>query len=358
MVLAKFRSRSHVSDSCTNAPAWYKSANEVATDQPKDRHRGSSSYLCQAASAVLKSAQGDLRMGILDGKVGIVTGSGRGIGRGHCLYMAEAGASIVVNDVDLEEARKVVAEIEGKGGKAIANSSDISERSGAEELVAQCLDEFGRLDAMVNNAGIARDRSLLKMSDEEFDSVLRVHLRGTFLCGQLAARQMKEQGSGGAIVNTTSGAQYGNFGQTNYSAAKGGISSMTYTWAVELARHAIRVNAIAPLGSTRMSATAKVDGVERSDAPFVDPTLNGPFVAYLCSDEADWITGQVFGSGGERVQIVEQPRYGSAMLRPGGWQIDDIREHMKRHFGNRLEDFGIFKRPYAFYDGIKTKPAE
>jgi 3-oxoacyl-[acyl-carrier protein] reductase len=170
-------------------------------------------------------------MGILDGKAGVVTGGGRGIGRGHCLHLAAQGAGVVVNDVDLDEAGKVVEEIVAAGGRALASDADIGSRKGAGELVARCVDEFGAIHAVVNNAGIVRDRSFLKMSDEEWEDVLRIHAGGTFWCAQHAANRMREQGTGGAIVNTVSAAHMGNFGQTNYGAAKGAIASMTYTWA-------------------------------------------------------------------------------------------------------------------------------
>ena len=293
-------------------------------------------------------------MGILEGKAAVVTGGGRGIGRGHCIHLAGNGAAVVVNDVDPNEAGVVVDEITQQGGKAVASTSDIGSRKGAEELIGQCVSEFGKIDAIVNNAGIVRDRSFLKMSDEEFDDVIRVHLYGTFWCGQVAALRMREQGTGGAIVNTVSAAHFGNFGQTNYASAKGAIASITYTWALELARYGIRVNAISPSGTTRMSATARVDGRE-VELPFIDPAQNGPMVAFLCSDEADYISGQIFGTGGDRVQLLEQPRYGTAMFKPGGWSVDEIREHFKGTLGSRLEPVGVMKRPYPFYDGVKPQ---
>ena len=294
-------------------------------------------------------------MGILDGKVAVVTGAGRGIGRGHCIHLAGNGASVIVNDIDLEEAQKVVEEIAEEGGKASANASDISHREGARDLVEQCVNEFGAIHAIVNNAGNVRDRSFLKMSDDEFEAVLRVHVHGTFMCSQEAALRMRDQGSGGCIVNTVSAAHFGNFGQTNYAGSKGAIASMTYTWAFELARYGIRVNAISPSGTTRMSATFKSGGKQVA-LPFLDPALNGPFVAYLCSDEADWITGQIFGTGGDRVVLLEQPKYGTGIFKPGGWSVDDIRQHIKSHLGSRLEPFGLMKKPYAFYDGVKPQP--
>jgi 3-oxoacyl-[acyl-carrier protein] reductase len=293
-------------------------------------------------------------MGCLDGKAAVVTGGGRGIGRGHCLHLAEQGAAVVVNDLDQDEGRKVVEEISAQGGKAVANGDDISSREGAHALVEQCVNEFGGIHAIVNNAGNVRDRSFLKMEDDEFQSVLRVHVHGTFMCSQEAAWRMRDQKTGGAIVNTVSAAHFGNFGQSNYAGSKGAIASMTYTWAGELARYGIRVNAVSPSGTTRMSATAKVGG-KTVDLPFIDPNHNGAFVAWLCSEDADWVTGQIFGTGGDRVVVLEQPRYGTGMFREGGWSVEDLRAHMKQTLGNRLEPFGLMKHPYAFLDGVKPQ---
>jgi 3-oxoacyl-[acyl-carrier protein] reductase len=195
------------------------------------------------------------------------------------------------------------------------------------------------------------------MTDDEFDSVLQVHVYGTFRVSQEAALRFRDQGTGGSIVNTVSAAHYGNFGQTNYAGSKGAIASMTYTWAVELARYGIRVNAISPSGTTRMSANAKVGG-KTVELPFIDPNQNGAFVAFLCSDHADWITGQIFGSGADRAQIVEQPKYGTAMYLPGGLTVEGIVENFKKVFGTRLENVGLMKKPYAFYDGLKPPEKE
>ncbi len=294
-------------------------------------------------------------MGILDGVAAVVTGGGRGIGRGHCLHLAEQGASVIVNDIDQDEARAVVQEISEKGGKASANASDIGTREGARALIAHCADEFGAIHALVNNAGNVRDRSFLKMSDEEFGDVLRVHVHGTFMCSQEAALRMRDQGSGGSIVNTVSAAHFGSFGQTNYAGAKGAIASMTYTWALELARYGIRVNAISPSGSTRMSASYRGPDGKEVELPFIDPGLNGPMLVFLCSDEANYISGQVFGTGGDRIALLSQPRYGDTMLKPGGWALEEIQAHFKRQLGNRLEPIGLMKRPYPFYDGVKPR---
>lgn len=292
-------------------------------------------------------------MGILDGKAAVVTGGGRGIGRGHCLHLAAQGASVVVNDLDPVEAKAVADEITTAGGKASTNNDDISTREGAKSLVEQCVVEFGAIHAVVNNAGNVRDRSFLKMTDEEFMSVVQVHQGGTFMCSQEAALRMKAQGTGGAIVNTVSAAHFGNFGQTNYAASKGAIASMTYTWALELARAGIRVNAISPLGTTRMSNTYKGPDGKDVELPFIDPTRNGAFVAFLCSDHANYVSGQIFGSGGDRVTILEHPAYGNAMYRDGGWGVEDLVASFETHMRKELEPLGIMAAPYPFHDGIK-----
>jgi len=294
-------------------------------------------------------------MKLLEDKAAVVTGAGRGIGRGHALHLARAGASVVVNDLDVAEADKVVADIAEAGGRAVASAADIGTREGCDRLVAECVEAFGAIDVLVNNAGLVRDKTLLNTSDEDFDLVWRVHAGGTFWSARAAARRMREQGRGGAIVNTTSAAHMGNFGQTSYAAAKGAIASMTYTWALELARYGIRVNAISPMGTTRMSATFKGPDGKTVDMPFIDPALNGPMVVFLASDRASYITGQVFGTGGDRIALLSQPRYGTTLIKPGGWQLEDIEEHFKASLGSRLEPLGIQKLPYPFYDGVKPR---
>jgi NAD(P)-dependent dehydrogenase (short-subunit alcohol dehydrogenase family) len=296
-------------------------------------------------------------MGILDGKAAVVTGGGRGIGRGHCLHLAGQGAGVVVNDIDAGEAQQVVGEIAENGGQAVVNNSDISTREGAAALVEQCVNEFGAIHAVVNNAGNVKDRSFLKMSDDEFMSVVRVHQHGTVMCSQEGALRMREQGTGGAIVNTVSAAHFGNFGQTNYAGSKGAIASMTYTWALELARYGIRVNAISPSGTTRMSDTYKGPDGKEIELPFIDPARNGAFVAFLCSEHASWVSGQIFGTGGERVVILEHPSYGTGMFMKGGWGVDDIVANFEQFMKKELEPLGIMKRPYPFYDGIQPPKA-
>lgn len=292
-------------------------------------------------------------MELLKNKVAIVTGGGRGIGRGHSLHLAKSGANVLVNDIDSEEAEKVVNEILDEGGVAKTSSHDISSREGCSLLIDECVTEFGNIDILVNNAGILRDKSLLKMTDEDFDSVWNIHVKGTFWSSQLAALRMKESGKGGSIINTTSGAHFGNFGQTNYAAAKGAIASMTYTWAIELAKYGIRVNAIGPTGSTRMSATfASSKNTNHDNLPFIDPTSNGPLIAYLCSDLAKKISGQIFGCGGERLALMVQPHYGKTLKKDEGWSIQDIDGVMEKEFIHEFKNLGMLGIPYPFHEGV------
>ena len=292
-------------------------------------------------------------MELLKNKVAIVTGGGRGIGRGHSLHLAKSGANVLVNDIDSEEAEKVVNEILNEGGVAKISSQDISSREGCSLLIDECVTEFGNIDILVNNAGILRDKSLLKMTDEDFDSVWNIHVKGTFWSSQLADLRMKESGKDGSIINTTSGAHFGNFGQTNYAAAKGAIASMTYTWAIELAKYGIRVNAIGPTGSTRMSATfASSKNTNHDNLPFIDPTSNGPLIAYLCSDLAKKISGQIFGCGGERLALMVQPHYGKTLKKDEGWSIENIDGVMEKEFIHEFKNLGMLSMPYPFHDGV------
>jgi 3-oxoacyl-[acyl-carrier protein] reductase len=287
-------------------------------------------------------------MNHLTGRAAIVTGGGRGIGRGHCLALAAAGARVVVNDIDADAAEAVVREIAEAGGSAIASTANIASRAGAEDLIAASVAAFGGLDILVNNAGNLRDRSFLKMSDEEFDQVWTVHVKGTFWCTQIAAARMRDQGRGGAIVNTTSGAHFGSFGQTNYAAAKGAIASMTYTWALELARYGIRVNAIGPTGTTRMSETF----AGGTPLPYVDPTRNGALVVFLASDAARQVSGQIFGSGGTRVAHMVQPHYGKTLYREDGWTVEALEAVFLQQFAGEFGALGMLGQPYPFHDGV------
>ena len=264
-------------------------------------------------------------MGLLDGKVAIVTGGGRGLGRSHCLALAAHGAAVVVNDpgaglhgesTDQTPAEAVAAEITAAGGRAIPDHSSVTDWAATEKLIALAAAEFGRLDVVVNNAGILRDRMLFSMTEDDFDAVIAVHLKGTFAMTRHACAYWREEakrgaGRGGRIINTTSGTGlFGTVGQANYGAAKAGIVSLTTITALEMARYGVTANAISPIALTRM--TAGVPGVAvRNPVPDgpkpesfdpQDPANASGLVVYLASDAASWLTGQVFRVHGDRVQ--------------------------------------------------------
>ena len=270
-------------------------------------------------------------MGLFDGKVAIVTGAGRGVGREEAMILAEEGASVVVNDLgcDLdgagnnpEIANGVVEEIEALGGAAVANHSDISELDEVDTLIWTAMSKFKRLDVMINNAGILRDKTTMNMTEEEWDMVLKVHAKGTFLCSRAAARVMKTQGEGGAIINTTSiSGLAGNFGQANYGAAKLAIYALTKINAQEFARANIRVNCVGPSGFTRMVASiprTKMNEKLAEEISSVIPTAR--LAVFLASDLAADITGRVMSShGGSEANKISEYK----MMNSEGLQKDD-----------------------------------
>ena len=237
----------------------------------------------------------------LDGRVAVVTGAGRGLGRAHALLLAERGAHVIVNDVgsgDESPAEDVVQEIRAAGGTAMVDGTDVSTPEGAAQIVEAAASAYGRLDILVNNAGILRDRSFSKMSQEEYDAVLRVHVGGTFWMSKAAWPVMSEQGYG-RIINTTSAAGlFGNFGQANYAGAKAGIIGITKTLAIEGARSGIRVNAIEPGARTRMTENLLGDLADS-----LDPALVAPLVLWLSAEECE-ASGEVYNVGGGRVARV------------------------------------------------------
>src|SRR5215471_5111997 len=261
-------------------------------------------------------------MGLLDGKVAIVTGAGHGIGRGHAMELARHGASVVVNDlggaVDGSGASKdadlTVKIIESRGGVAVANYEDVADHEGAGRLVAQAVDTWGRLDVLVNNAGIVRDGAIWNMDDADFDAVLRVHVKGTWSPCHWAARHWRARSKAGEtftgrIINTTSGAGLvGNFGQTSYATAKAAIAGLTQTLSLELYRLGVTVNAVGPAGATRITATmpgapavVEPDEVPEDEFRPMDPATSSPLVAWLASDESQHVTGQVIRAVAENI---------------------------------------------------------
>ena len=262
-------------------------------------------------------------MGLMDGKVALVTGAGRGIGRGEALELARQGAAVVVNDVDAEAADGVVEEIKAAGGAAVTHIGDCSDEGPAEQLIAVGLETFGRVDALVNNAGILRDRTVVKMSADEWDAVIKVHLRGHFLPTKVICAHWKETGQPGRIVCTAStSGLLGNFGQANYGAAKAGIAAFAAIVAQEMWRYGVTCNAIAPAARTRMTEGAYGEIFNAGDGfDFWHPDNVAPMVAYLCSDASGHISGKTFGVQGDTVELY-QPFTSFSVIDNGGSRWD------------------------------------
>ncbi|MEL6982781.1 MAG: SDR family oxidoreductase [Actinomycetota bacterium] len=282
-------------------------------------------------------------MGHLDGRVVIVTGAGRGVGREHALLLAAEGASVVVNDLggeqdgtgaDVGPAQQVVDEIVAAGGSAVANGDSVADWEGSQRIINTAVETFGDLHGLVNNAGILRDRMLVNMTEEEFDLVIAVHLKGTFLTMRHAAAYWREKTKAGdevkaSIVNTSStSGLHSNPGQTNYGAAKSGIATMSVIAAQELGRYGVRVNAIAPSARTRMTLATPGLG-ERIKAPEDgsfdkwDPANISPLVAWLCT-EACQATAQVYWTGGNQVARYLEWARADIATTDGRWEIDDL----------------------------------
>ncbi|TQM11245.1 SDR family oxidoreductase [Pseudonocardia kunmingensis] len=277
-------------------------------------------------------------------RVAIITGAGRGIGREHALAYARAGAAVVVNDLggggdgtggSTGPAADVVAEIEAEGGSAVSNGDDISRPESAARLVHTAVEEFGRLDVLVNNAGILRDKTLLNTSLEDWEAVLGVHLRGTFLTSQAAGRywrdRAKESGPVDArIINTSSGSGlFGNFGQSNYASAKAGIASLTIVTSLELGRYGVTANAIAPVAKTRLLAsTGRIEETVSEGFDPYDPKHVSPLVVWLGSPESRDVTGRVFSVVGGYVGVVEGWHIGPTLHHEGPLTFDEISKEL------------------------------
>lgn len=279
--------------------------------------------------------------GIVDGRVVIVTGAGRGIGRAHALAFAAEGAAVVVNDygVGLDgadassgPAQQVVDEIRAAGGRAVANASDVADWDGAQALVRTAIDEFGRLDVLVNNAGFLRDRMLVNMSEAEWDAVTRVHLKGHFAMLRHAAAYWRDESKAGRkpdarVINTSSGAGLlGSVGQGNYAAAKAGIAEMTIQAAAEMGRYGITVNAIAPAARTRMTEVTFADDMAAPDDGFdaMAPENISPLVVWLGSVDSSDVTGRVFEVEGGKVSIAQGWRHGPQRDKGARWEPAEL----------------------------------
>jgi NAD(P)-dependent dehydrogenase (short-subunit alcohol dehydrogenase family) len=292
----------------------------------------------------------------LDGRVAIVTGAGRGIGRSVALLLARRGAAVMVNDLgaavdgsgsDATPAQQVVKEITEAGGKAAANGADVSDHAAAEGLVRDAIESFGRLDVLVNVAGILRDRMVFNMAEQEWDDVIRVHLKGTFNTTKFAAahwRSLREEAAQNRIINFTSvSGLHGSPGQPNYAAAKMGIVGLTYSSANALAKYGVTVNAISPGAATRMTATVPQDR-RRAGLPAENdersPDNVAPIVAYLAGEQSGWITGCIIHSSGYEIALYNNPQPVSRLIGTAPWDVDDLAAQVERSFGPLLRGQG------------------
>lgn len=279
---------------------------------------------------------------ICEGRVVIVTGAGRGLGRGHALEFARQGAKVVVNDIGAEldgtgasdsPAQQVVEEIRSGGGEAVVNGDDVADWEGAQHLVRTAVETFGGLDTVVNNAGFVRDRMFVNAAEDEWDAVVRVHLKGHFAVARWAASYWRDRAKAGEavdarIVNTSSGAGLlGSIGQAAYSAAKGGIATLTLVQAAELGRYGITANAIAPSARTRMTETAFAEAMARPDGDVfdaMDPENVAPLVVWLGSSESARVTGRMFEVEGGKVSIADGWQHGEVVDKGARWRPDEL----------------------------------
>jgi NAD(P)-dependent dehydrogenase (short-subunit alcohol dehydrogenase family) len=290
-------------------------------------------------------------MGRLDGRVAIVTGAGRGIGRSVALLLAREGASVIVNDLgaaldgsgsDASPAGQVAAEIGAAGGKAVANGADVSDHGAARELVGSAIEEFGRLDVLVNVAGILRDRMVFGMSEAEWDDVIRVHLRGTFNTTKFAAahwRSVRDETAQNRLINFTSvSGLHGAPGQPNYAAAKMGIVGFTYSCANALTKYGVTANVVSPGAATRMTESVPQD--RRRPVTATDsersPDNVAPVVAYLASERSGWINGRIVHASGYEVSLYSNPEPVIRIIGTEPWDIDALAGQVERSFGRAL----------------------
>lgn len=308
-------------------------------------------------------------MGRFDGKVAVVTGAARGVGRGHAMLLAAEGAKVIVNDLggewdgtgnDSRPAQQTVDEIKAAGGEATANYDNVADWTGGQNLIKQAIETYGDLDILINNAGILRDRTVFNMTEQEWDAVINVHLKGHFVPTRFATGYWRDkaktsgQPANGRVIFTSSEAgMFGNGGQANYAAAKAGIASLAIVVSREMKKYGVTSNTIAPRARTRLTeGTFGEFAVEEGAFDSWSPENIAPWVAYLCSDEAAHITGQAFIVGGGEVDLVQGWTVVSKLQKDGRWTIDELVTRSKELFGDRSTDTP------PFGDAISALPVD
>jgi 3-oxoacyl-[acyl-carrier protein] reductase len=277
----------------------------------------------------------------LDGKVAVVTGAGRGLGRAEALELARLGARVVVNDFESGPAEEVVEEIKAAGGEAAANQADVADWDASKAMIRQAVDQFGGLDILVNNAGFLRDRMIFNMSEEEWDAVIRVHLKGHFCPMRHAAEYWREQGKAsgkvyGRVINTSSEAGItGSPGQPNYSAAKGGIIQLTLSMAQGLGKYGVNANAILPRAKTRMTENMEFFHENRDGWDVFAPENVSPLVAYLASPDAERVSGQAFVVYGKMITVLDAPTFAHRFDADSPWTPDSVSDTLTPFYEKR-----------------------
>lgn len=281
-------------------------------------------------------------MSILEGKAVVITGAGRGLGEAYALHAARAGACVLVNDVDGELAEAVAARIVGQGGRAVASAQSVRDPDQASGIVERCLAEFGRVDGLVNNAALRHQALPWEEDVHATRELIEVNVLGVLYCGIAAARVMRRQRAG-SIVNISSGSAFGSRGAGTYSASKGAVASVTYSWAVDLAEVGVRVNGVCPLAWTRMVERSSA-AIQLSVTPQRTPDQVAPLITYLLSDRAEGITGQLVRFTGDALQIVRQPGFKDPVLHRDSWATEDIAAVFDGILDRHLEPFGFEKQ--------------
>ena len=300
-------------------------------------------------------------MGRLDGKAAVVTGGAGLLGADFCRQLASEGASILLNDIAADRAQEVADEITRAGGTASVFEGSVDSWENGGRIVDACVARYGRLDCLVNSAHATMSVPLVDLDEQQVRSTLDTHVMGHFACTHHAVHQMIGQG-GGSVINLISRAMQGMRGLSAYGAAKGAILSATFTWALELERHGIRVNAVSPAARHREAGEAisyrmpwrrsPGQSIEEMRAQTPSPESVAPLIVYLASDAADWISGQAIFLAGDSLALIRHPMEHHLSFRPEGWNVEDLERHFREQLGSKLEHPSMQAAPYAWHAGI------